>query len=49
MNEWLSSNILKKFDNVSWNEAIINLHNPKNKMKKNISIDLYLMKYYQLF
>ena len=30
LDEWLSSEILRKFDNVSWNEAIINLHNPKN-------------------
>ena len=29
MNEWLSSKILKNFDNVTWNEAIVNLHNPK--------------------
>ena len=29
MNEWLSSKILKNFDNITWNEAIANLHNPK--------------------
>ena len=46
----LSSKILKNFDNVTWNEAIVNLHNPKKtKMKKNILIGLFLMKYYQLF
>ena len=28
INEWLSPNILKKLGNVSWNEAIINLHKP---------------------
>ena len=31
VDEWLSSNILKNFDNVSWNDAIINLHNPKKE------------------
>ena len=35
MNEWLSSHILKRFNNISWNEAIINLHNPKNFENKN--------------
>ena len=36
INEWLSPNILKNLDNISWNEAIINLHNPKknNENKK---------------
>ena len=29
MNEWLSSNVLKNLDNITWNEAIVNLHNPK--------------------
>ena len=29
LDEWLSANILKYFDNVSWNDAVINLHNPK--------------------
>ncbi len=31
IDEWLGSNILKNFDNVSWNDAIINLHNPKKE------------------
>ena len=31
VDEWLGSNILKNFDNVSWNDAIINLHNPKKE------------------
>ncbi len=34
LDEWLSANILNNFDNVSWNEAIINLHNLKNKDNK---------------
>ena len=29
MNEWLSNDILNKFNNISWNDAITNLHNPK--------------------
>ena len=35
INEWLSPKILKKFDNISWNQAIINLHSPKKNNKKN--------------
>ena len=31
INEWLSTEILKKFDNISWNEAITNIHNPKKE------------------
>ncbi len=31
INEWLSPKVLKKLHNISWNEAIINLHNPKKK------------------
>jgi ATP-dependent DNA helicase RecG len=30
LNEWHSKNILDKFDNISWNKAIIDLHNPEN-------------------
>ena len=30
LNEWHSNNILKKFDNISWNESIIELHKPEN-------------------
>ncbi len=30
LNEWHSSNILKKFDNATWNDSIIKLHDPKN-------------------
>tara|TARA_B100001540_G_scaffold281483_1_gene271595 strand:- start:372 stop:2411 length:2040 start_codon:yes stop_codon:yes gene_type:complete len=29
MSEWLSKDILNKFENISWNEAITNLHKPK--------------------
>ena len=37
LNEWHSVNILDKFGNVKWNEAIIELHKPLNigKFKKN--------------
>ena len=28
LNEWHSTNILKKFDNISWNDAINDLHKP---------------------
>ena len=38
VNEWLSDNILKNFDYISWNDAIINLHNPK----KNVSEKKYI-------
>ena len=34
MNEWLNPEVLKKFDNISWNEAILNLHNPKKEVKE---------------
>jgi ATP-dependent DNA helicase RecG len=30
LNEWHSKNILDKFDNISWNNAIKDLHNPEN-------------------
>ena len=30
LNEWHSPHILKKFDNESWNDSIIKLHDPKN-------------------
>ena len=37
LHEWHSKNILNKFGNVKWNEAIIELHKPENigKYKKN--------------
>ena len=30
LNEWHSKNILQKFDNISWNNAIKDLHKPEN-------------------
>ena len=30
MTEWLNKKILNKFNNESWNESIIKLHDPKN-------------------
>ena len=30
LNEWHSQNILKKFNNESWNNSIVKLHDPKN-------------------
>ncbi|MBD1134109.1 ATP-dependent DNA helicase RecG [Pelagibacterales bacterium SAG-MED48] len=30
LNEWHSKNILQKFDNISWNDAIEDLHKPEN-------------------
>ena len=30
LNEWHDSDILKKFDNETWNDSIIKLHDPKN-------------------
>ena len=37
LEEWHSENILKKFGNISWNNSIKELHNPKNigKFQKN--------------
>ncbi len=37
LNEWHSSNIVKKFNNISWNDSIKELHKPENigKYKKN--------------
>ena len=34
LNEWLSEEIMKKFDYISWKESILQLHNPKNFKKK---------------
>ena len=43
LSEWLSPNIIKKFNNVSWNYSIIKLHDPKNiaNYKTNLLINLY--------
>ena len=37
IDEWLNSNILSKFDNLSWKDSILKLHDPKNigKFKEN--------------
>ncbi len=40
LDEWHSKNILKKFDNMSWNESIKELHKPEN-------IGNYKKKFYQ--
>ena len=34
LNEWLSEHILKKFNNLSWKESVLKLHEPKNTNKK---------------
>ncbi len=34
LQEWLSKDISKKFNNISWKEAVFQLHNPKNIKKK---------------
>ena len=40
LNEWHSKNILQKFDNISWNDAIKDLHKPEN-------VGSYKKNYYQ--
>ena len=40
LNEWHSQHILKKFDNESWNNSIVKLHDPKN-------IDNYKSNFYK--
>ena len=34
LDEWLSNELLKKFNNISWKNAIIELHKPENVNKK---------------
>ena len=34
LDEWLDKEILKKFDNISWKKAVLELHNPNNINKK---------------
>ncbi len=34
LNEWLDKETLKKFDNISWKKAVLELHNPNNINKK---------------
>ena len=40
LNEWHSKNVLNKFDNISWNKAIKELHKPEN-------VGRYKEKFYQ--
>ena len=40
LNEWHSKNVLNKFDNISWNKAIKELHKPEN-------VGSYKEKFYQ--
>ena len=49
LEEWHSKNILNKFNDISWNDAIKELHKPDNVVviKKNFINDLHLMKYFQ--
>ncbi len=34
LDEWLSNEVLKKFDYISWKKAVLELHNPNNINKK---------------
>ena len=34
LDEWLSNEVLRKFDNISWKKAVLELHNPNNINKK---------------
>ncbi len=34
LDEWLSEDILKKFNNITWKKAVLELHNPNNVNKK---------------
>jgi len=34
LDEWLSNEVLEKFDNISWKKAVLELHNPNNINKK---------------
>ena len=39
LNEWLSEDILKRFNYISWKESLTELHNPKNVKKKGFFLD----------
>ncbi len=39
LNEWLNKEILKKFNNISWKKAVLELHNPNNINKKGNFLD----------
>ena len=51
IDEWHSKYILKKFDNIGWNDSIKKLHEPENigNLKKTFIKDSHLMKFFQLF
>ena len=34
LDEWLEEDLLKRFNNITWKESVIELHNPKNINKK---------------
>ena len=45
LNEWHNKIILKKFNNISWKEALLELHNPNNSDKNGPFLKrLFLMK-----
>ncbi len=39
LNEWLNKETLKKFNNISWKKAVLELHNPNNINKKGNFLD----------
>ncbi len=39
VDEWLSNKILKKFNNISWKESVLKLHNPENFNQKGFFFD----------
>ena len=39
LKEWLSDEILKKFNYISWKKSVLNLHDPKNVKKKGIFLN----------
>ena len=51
IDEWHSKDILKKFNNISWNDSIKKLHQPENigKFKENFIKDLLLTKFFSSF
>ncbi len=39
LNEWLSPEVAKRFGNISWKDAVLEMHNPKNIQKKGNFLD----------
>ena len=39
LNEWLSPEVAKRFGNISWKDAVLEMHNPKNIKKKGNFLD----------